>query len=874
MKLLKKLLSCLFLAVGIQANSQTGVPLALTNPPAQLSFDYQPLAAGTYTLGPFKVTGLQYYIVQWNVSGTVTGCTATLDGSASDTGSFTTGSLMVSQTCNSTGSYVSATAVTSVRAKLSTTFSNTGTVRFTIQGFVIAPALNGGALPNGTTATTQALGDNSTKVATTAYVGQVVTPGTLGQPSLYTSANSVGSSAIYFDVSIMQVVGVGDACARMRAAEVASTAGVTLDARAFSGAQECALNPFPSTAVSNLLLGNTILNVHQTWCTPGKIHVYGIGWDKNPITGIGATTLRASSDLAVGGANAGPIVAWGNNSSCLAGQVIQDTSYHDLTFDCNLVSTTAIQAFNPQEGSGADTFNIVNCGGGGANLGSTSMVVGGPAQLAAQTLVTLTHNSTTITCTACFDPSDVNAQFTVATADTNCIAGTACFIQSIQSTSSATLSTAYTGTTLASPQALTWASASSQNSYFIHGNIGLTNKAGSCPTSGNAPGPLLVMNTGSGANMGTRVFDDMTFVVNCTAGGAIPPVWVVQISGAGFNGRAWHLESGNLTGATGGVVIGLDATSTAISLDGVTCTNMTNATDCVRISNAFAGTAFISLRNIKNITPSSTNVLTDQQASNSITEGTLATYITGSTSGRELITSAHLIPSRFPGLIVTAGANGLNTVQFFKNDGTTNVLDVDTTNTRVGIGSSAGTPGATLDVGGAFWVSSGGVITKAAGLTVSTPGAPLILANTVSATTNAGANLGSTQLIPGVANSHTMRFSWYVSQIAAGTGSCSATASTIVLNLIFTDPNAAGSNTLPMIGFGPNTNTSGISTTITIATSGSPLGAAGQVVASGSYTFNSKNNTAVNYTTTGAVAPTGCTLVPTYAVQPILELIR
>ena len=158
----------------------------------------------------------------------------------------------------------------------------------------------------------------------------ITTPTTLtgtspGAPVIGGNAGGSANSSATLDVTALEAPGVGDACARIAAGQTAGSLGIVLDGRGFTGAQACALSPLPNASVSDLFLGPTLFQVHQTWCIPTKVHIYGEGWDANPSSGVGATTLQATSDLAIGGAHPGPIIAWGNPThNCWTGLAIQN----------------------------------------------------------------------------------------------------------------------------------------------------------------------------------------------------------------------------------------------------------------------------------------------------------------------------------------------------------------------------------------------------------------------------------------------------------------------------------------------------------------------------------------------------------------------
>jgi hypothetical protein len=108
---------------------------------------------------------------------------------------------------------------------------------------------------------------------------------------------------------------------------------------------------------------------------------------------------------------------------------------------------------------------------------------------------------------------------------------------------------------------------------------------------------------------------------------------------------------------------------------------------------------------------------------------------------------------------------------------------------------------------------------------------------------------------PNDSNNHDYLFAWSVSLTAAGSG-CTGTT-TVVLNAIFTDPNASSAYTEPL-------------GTLTLASNGN--GTVG-FVASGVDNILVKTNTAVQYSTSSYTLGAGCTTSPTYQVSPALNVI-
>jgi hypothetical protein len=116
--------------------------------PFQVGLTWSALTSGSGSLTQFNVTGLQFFTVNWVVSGSISACTVTLDGASIPGGSFSTGSIVASQTCNSTGTYTTPSATENVRAQLSYSFSGAGSVTFTVRGYTENPATASGAASN------------------------------------------------------------------------------------------------------------------------------------------------------------------------------------------------------------------------------------------------------------------------------------------------------------------------------------------------------------------------------------------------------------------------------------------------------------------------------------------------------------------------------------------------------------------------------------------------------------------------------------------------------------------------------------------------------------------------------------------------------
>jgi hypothetical protein len=137
----------LFLALClVPGQAQQGTPLSLVSgEPFQLGLAWPSVTAGSGSMNNFTVSGLQYYMVQWVVNGTVSACSVTVDGGAIPGGSFSTGSIVSSQTCTSTGVYTTTSATQNVRAQLTYSITGSGSVTFVLLGYTQNPSSGGGS---------------------------------------------------------------------------------------------------------------------------------------------------------------------------------------------------------------------------------------------------------------------------------------------------------------------------------------------------------------------------------------------------------------------------------------------------------------------------------------------------------------------------------------------------------------------------------------------------------------------------------------------------------------------------------------------------------------------------------------------------------
>lgn len=114
--------------------------------PFQIGLSWPAQSAGSASFGGFEVTGLQYFSVDWIVAGTVSACTVTLDGASSIGGAYSTGSIVSSQNCASTGTFSTSTPTQNVQAQLTYNITGSGSVTFVVRGFALNPATAGCAL--------------------------------------------------------------------------------------------------------------------------------------------------------------------------------------------------------------------------------------------------------------------------------------------------------------------------------------------------------------------------------------------------------------------------------------------------------------------------------------------------------------------------------------------------------------------------------------------------------------------------------------------------------------------------------------------------------------------------------------------------------
>ena len=111
--------------------------------PTQVGWSWPAQGVGSGSFGAFGITGLRYFSVDWVVSGSVVSCAVTLDGAVNLGGSFTTGSIIASQNCATSGNFTTSSATENVQAQLSYAITGTGTVTFIVRGYAQNPGTAG-----------------------------------------------------------------------------------------------------------------------------------------------------------------------------------------------------------------------------------------------------------------------------------------------------------------------------------------------------------------------------------------------------------------------------------------------------------------------------------------------------------------------------------------------------------------------------------------------------------------------------------------------------------------------------------------------------------------------------------------------------------
>lgn len=194
-------------------------------------------------------------------------------------------------------------------------------------------------------------------VVGTASYGQI--SGIDGQPLISKGGANAASDSSYFDVLVGESSVVGDMCAKIAAAwnGLPANSG-TIDARGFTGAQACGVNPFatPTPKFGKLLLGNVIISTSVGWQIPTHVQVEGIGTatTANAPAMTANTIIRASSGFS---SSSGALIQLGDGSS----QTF-DIGLKGVTVDCYGISGCSIGILNnsSEEGTTVEDVNVFN----------------------------------------------------------------------------------------------------------------------------------------------------------------------------------------------------------------------------------------------------------------------------------------------------------------------------------------------------------------------------------------------------------------------------------------------------------------------------------------------------------------------------------
>jgi len=207
--------------------------------------------------------------------------------------------------------------------------------------------------------------------------------GQTGEPLTKPAIGVATPSPLVLDATRFSGSGT-DVCSQINAAITqmnSITNNGVVDARAFTGPQECASNMFPSNATGKLLLGNVVLNASFTQVQPPFFQVEGVGWalDDTPSN----TIIRACTSVVVSlcpttlGGSPPVLWCWGKGGLCGTGVTTgtnADTAVFGsftqyVLFDCfGLPSCVAMQAFDTEEGSGCWHCQFHGWGNSGTGL--------------------------------------------------------------------------------------------------------------------------------------------------------------------------------------------------------------------------------------------------------------------------------------------------------------------------------------------------------------------------------------------------------------------------------------------------------------------------------------------------------------------------
>jgi len=345
-----------------------------------------------------------------------TGCAITTSGSGTNTATNTTGvngaAVPASKTIvgtNGSNQLVDASSATlnnntngtaaSLSAILANTLGGTGANSSTSNG--VAQVSSGTwsfstGLANGTTATTQTTGDNSTKIATDAFVASSILPtGTQGYSVFNTSGSTAYAPSSAAGVDSTQFSGT-DRCA---AAKTDWTTNGAVSPVNMVGEQSnettqlltCSSNPFPVVAAFG---GSDTNNGGVFWLPQGALNpafglqvgmdgvlIQGVGMEANnsvrqgsfiiPHSGWSSFSAPAATCSPGSGGGAvctnynpfllalGPVVGYTSTYTTASGPY--NTKIKNVSFDCQQIAGLGGVSDVGQELSGFDTATILNC---------------------------------------------------------------------------------------------------------------------------------------------------------------------------------------------------------------------------------------------------------------------------------------------------------------------------------------------------------------------------------------------------------------------------------------------------------------------------------------------------------------------------------
>jgi hypothetical protein len=215
-------------------HAQTGGPSRLpfvTGIPPQYDWAFTFTTSSGQTPS-FNTAGVAWYQVFWITQGTISGCTLTIDGLVAG-GTYSTGSLMSSQSCTSNNSYTSGSAVYATSAKVTPTITGSGSVSVYIFGYINNPASSGGSSVVSLTVPTNVFSGQSAVTGTAAALtGQALTKGVCVEAlSTNTISVYIGPSGVTTSTGIEVPAGSGFCIAVSNTNilyVVASTTGATV----------------------------------------------------------------------------------------------------------------------------------------------------------------------------------------------------------------------------------------------------------------------------------------------------------------------------------------------------------------------------------------------------------------------------------------------------------------------------------------------------------------------------------------------------------------------------------------------------------------------------------------------------------------------